>query len=142
MTRSDRNIQRVFDALMKRPWDDFGTRLAKKLGMSYDEFQRVLKVVRSRAFIEEHGWTIPFVGQGAGKKNAYAVVDTRKDAEEYLHPGTRVRGSDILSALRNWDTQCDHGQILLDGRSAEGRWNRLASTQVKAMVQMAEAMGL
>lgn len=135
-------IQRVHNALKGKPYKGFGTDLAYKLGMSYQDFRIVLGTVRSREWIDEQGWTIPFVGQGGKIGQAYAVVDTKAGAISYLHPGQRARGGDLLSVLRNWEAQCDYGAVLMTGRTAEGKWQRLAAHQAKAMIAMAEALGL
>lgn len=136
-------IKRLHEYLVKNgPYPSYSHHLARRIGVSGQQIVVALSRVRSVEWIEEHGWTIPYVGQGTGKKNPYMVVTGRNEAVKYLHPGVRFRGSDLLGSLRRWDAHADMGVGLLDGRSAEGKWMIAASAQVKAMIQMAEVLGL
>ena len=136
-------IQLLYDYLKKNgPFRGYAHVLAKAAGIPQHQINVVLGMVRSPEFIEDNHWTIPYVGSGPGMKNPYMVVEGRTEAHAFLHPGTRIRGTDMLSMLRRWDAQMSFGSVHLHGGTAEGKWNKVASAQAKAMIQMAEALGL
>jgi hypothetical protein len=136
-----RSIESIFDYLMDNgPWDGTGVELAEELGLKAGEFSAALHHVRSPKWIDEHAWTIPYVGQGPGKQNVYAI--TEATGIEHLWPGTKIRGKELLSFLRRWEAHSDLGEVLADGRSVEGRWLKTATPQIKAMIALAEALEL
>lgn len=124
------------------PFRGYSYDLAKAAGIPSGMIVGVIQDTRSREHIDAHGWTIPYVGQGPGMKNPYMVVSTKAGAESYLAPGVQYRGEDILGSLYRWDAQCEFGTNTLDLNSKEGRWMVALSAQVKAMIQMAEVLGL
>lgn len=136
-------IQALYDYLTKHgPYRGYSYALAQAAGIPSGKIHFVLGHVRSPQFIEENHWTVPYVGQGTGMKNPFMVVEGRAEAHAYLHPGTRIRGTELLSMLRRWDAQMGLGLVQLHGNTAEGKWNKVASAQARAMIQMAEALGL
>jgi hypothetical protein len=124
------------------PFRGYSYDLAKAAGIPSDMIVGVIQDTRSEKHITKHGWTIPYVGQGPGMKNPYMAVSNKDGAEKYLHPGVQHRGHDLLGALRRWGTHAEFGTTLLDPSSAEGRWEIAAHAQIKAMIAMAEVLGL
>lgn len=92
-------IQKVHDFIVKThggAYHNSGWELCKAVGIDYyGEFQPALRIVRSVAWKNKHGWTIPPVGQGR-QYGPYAVVRTRVQTETYSVPGIRRRINDLI----------------------------------------------
>lgn len=138
--RAEKETQQLYDFLnIYGPFHGYGTELAEILGMGCPyPFYHIIRQVRTPKWIEEHGWSISYIGHGSGQKNAYAITDG--SGVVHLHPGTQIRTGDILRSWEKLDAQFDLGLAVYDSDTLESRWMRAASSASKAIVALGEAM--
>jgi len=138
MTRFEQTIQLVERFLRKKPFPGYAWQLADEIGgISTAEVYAVVGYVRRAEWIEQHGWTIPYVGQGQGRKRPYEIVDDPAGVRPTLQGG-RIRFGDLLTSLRNVEA---HLEFVLPLASAGDR-KALAVTipAVRGVVQMVEVL--
>lgn len=138
--RAEKETQRLYDFLnVCGPFFGYGTELAEilEMGCPYP-FYHIVRQVRTPEWIEEHGWSIAYIGHGSGQKNAYAITDGQ--GVVHLHPGVQIKTEDTLRSWRKLDAQLDLGLSIHDDYSLESRWMKAASSASKAIVALGEAM--
>lgn len=121
----NQHIDRTFERLMSEPFDGNRDELAAEVGISTSVLQSVLDWVRRPEFIDEYGWTIPFVRRG-GAVNRWRIVDTKDLADnETMRVSQHRRAQEMLVTTRKNIAQCALARAAVDGRSREGKlWNR------------------
>jgi len=132
---------RLIEQFLKKngPFAGSSYQLSKACGVPMNALWPALNQIRSRAFIDANGWTVPYIGHG--RLGSWSVT-TGKNASTMLHAGTRIRGADLLSSLRRWDAHCDLGVATMNPTSAEAQWMNAMGLQVKAWIAAGEVLGL
>lgn len=72
--------------------------VARQVGMDTQTLTRVLGVVRSPEWIATHGWTIPYVKKGTGRKVYSAVLATANVPA--LREGNGIKTMEVETHLR------------------------------------------
>jgi len=119
------HIDRVFERLMGDPFDGSRDELAIEIGMGVSTLQSVLDWVRRPEFIDEHGWTVPYVRRGS-TVNRWRIVDTEDMADQKtMKDSQRARAEEMLLTTRRNIAQCALARAAADGRSRGAKlWNR------------------
>jgi len=134
-------IQAIYNYLTTHgPQRRYGHLIARDAGVGSDEWTLALHEIRSPKFIEDHGWTIPYVGHGPGLKNPYAVFHTNDPAAVQMN-GSLIRSSDVLSSLKRLDAHLDLTSIAKLS-STEAKFVGAVSSAVKSMIATGNALGL
>jgi len=133
----DEHLARVFERLMSEPFDGNREELAVEIGMGVDTVQHVLDWVRRPEFIDEYGWTIPYVRRGS-TVNRWRIVDTKDMADnETMRVSQHRRAQEMLATTRKNIAQCALARVALDGRSREARlWERLLAAERAAEMHL------
>ncbi len=71
---------------------------ARQIGVSSYHLHRVVTIVRSPEWIDQHHWTIPFVSKGIGPKT-YAVASLRAPVDA-LVAGNKTKTSEVETHMR------------------------------------------
>jgi hypothetical protein len=70
--------------------------LADAAGIPHDWLRRVLNTVRTPEWVDDHGWTIPYVSRGRAW-NAWTVVDTQAHPDNVrMRASQRRRAEEML----------------------------------------------
>lgn len=136
------NIKKLHDLLSGRSFIGSSWELARAAGMSWRALWNALRVVRTPEWIDEHGWTVPYVRSGA-QANTWWLSDALEHVDnQRMRTSQRGRAEDMLSRTRRNIAQAELAlSAVSDGRSTAAKhWNRVLVMLRATEVQLETAL--
>jgi len=133
MTQLARDIKALQDFLLKGPFKGVAWDLARALGIPHQRLWNAINTVRTVEWVEEAGWTIPFVGRGPGPHTWQLA---RKEDAEVLQDSAYYRGGHVIEHLRRVQAETSLGSV--DRRTKVGKWLHSVDTALASMIATGE----
>lgn len=102
------SVRRLEARLRRRPFVGTLEELAAHIQMNVGTLGHTLQVIRSPEFIEQHGWTIPYVDRTGGDYaylNVWRIVDGRPADNDTMQRSQRHRRHRMLKATQRDSAQ-------------------------------------